>query len=91
MMGEVRAIFTLRNRLGLHARAATRLSQLAGTFDAQVVVEKDGERARATSVLELLMLCGQPGAEVAVVATGNEAPQAVEAVGQLIRDRFGEE
>ena len=91
MSDEVRATFTLSNRLGLHARAATRLSQVASNYDALVIVEKDGERARATSVLELLMLCGQAGSQVAVVATGKQAAEVVEAIGQLIQDRFDEE
>ena len=78
------------NRLGIHARAAAALVKLAERFEADVVLEKDGQRARATSVLELLMLCGQVGSTVTVSATGPDAEEAVDAVDALIKDRFGE-
>jgi phosphocarrier protein len=89
-MGEARARFRIINRLGLHARAATALSKLASHFRAEIALEKDGQRARAGSVIELLLLCGQPGSEVTVVAVGEDAEQALDAVGALINDRFGE-
>lgn len=66
------------------------LSKLASSFHADVVVEKDGQKARSTSVIELLLLCGQPGSEITVVAKGEDAEQAVNAIGSLIQDRFGE-
>lgn len=90
MSDEVRASFIICNRLGLHARAAAKLAQLVANFDAQVHLECGGQRARSTSVLELLVLCGQMGAEVFVVASGVQAREAVRAVGDLIADRFGE-
>jgi phosphotransferase system HPr (HPr) family protein len=89
-MGEARARFRISNRLGLHARAATALSKLASHCRAEIAREKDGQRARAGSVIELLLLCGQPGSEVTVVAVGEDAEQALDAVGALINDRFGE-
>lgn len=90
MSGEARASFTLINRLGLHARAATRLAQEAERFDAHVLIEKDGETARASSVLELLMLCGQVGTRISVIASGPQAQEAVAAIGDLVANRFGE-
>ena len=87
---EIRRTFKITNRLGLHARPASQLVNLASGFRAKLFVEKGGQRARATSILELLLLCGQPGTELTLVATGADAERAVMAVGQLIGDRFGE-
>jgi phosphotransferase system HPr (HPr) family protein len=87
---EIRRTFRIVNRQGLHARAASVLAKLAANFNAEISIEKDGQRARSTSVLELLMLCGQVGSDLTVVARGNDAEQAVHAIGALIGDRFGE-
>ena len=89
-MNEVRRTFKIVNRLGLHARPASALVKLAAGFKAEVFVEKEGQRARSTSVIELLLLCGQPGSEITVVAIGEDAEQAVDAIGSLIGGRFGE-
>ena len=89
-MNEVRRTFKIVNRLGLHARPASALVKLAAGFKAEVFVEKEGQRARSTSVIELLLLCGQPGSEITVVAIGDDAEQAVDAIGSLIGGRFGE-
>ena len=89
-MVAVRQTFRIVNQLGLHARAASVLAKLAGTFQSEITVEKDGQKARASSVIELLLLCGQTGAEVTITARGQDARAAVEAIGVLIADRFGE-
>ena len=90
LVAEVRRTFRIINQLGLHARAASALSKLASAFASEILIEKDGQTARSTSVIELLLLCGQPGSEITVVALGEDAPQAVQAIGALIADRFGE-
>lgn len=79
------------NRLGLHARAATVLVQTMGPFDAAVVLEKDGQRARATSVIELLLLCAHEGTSIVASATGSQAQEALLALSKLVADRFGED
>ena len=89
-MAEVRRAFRIINQLGLHARAASALSKLASSFASEISIEKDGQTARSTSVIELLLLCGQPGSQITVVAVGEDAQQAVQAIGALIGDRFGE-
>jgi phosphocarrier protein HPr len=83
--------FEIVNALGLHARAATKLVQLAGTFRCSVDLEKDGQRANAKSVMGVLLLCGAKGSRLTVHAEGEGAGQAVEAIGHLIAARFGEE
>lgn len=89
-MAEATGSFVICNRLGLHARAATALVRLAERFDARVEVYKDGQGARATSVIELLLLCATAGSTLEVSANGKQAGEAVQAIGELIAARFGE-
>lgn len=88
---EVRGTFRIVNELGLHARAATKLVQLATSFRAEVDVEKDGRRANAKSIMGVLLLCGQRGADLTVIARGDDARAAVDAIGALVDGRFGED
>jgi phosphocarrier protein HPr len=83
--------FEIVNELGLHARAATKLVQLAGRFAADVELENQGQVANAKSVMGVLLLCGAKGAVVSVRARGADAERAVAALGELIAQRFGEE
>jgi len=83
--------FVIVNELGLHARAAARLVELASGFQAEVELEKDGQRANGKSIMGVLLLCGQRGAAVKVRAQGEDAGEAVAAIGRLIADRFGED
>lgn len=85
-----RGSFEIVNELGLHARAATKLVQLASRFRCEVDLEKDGQRCNAKSVMGVLLLCGSKGTSVVVHATGEDARAAVEAIGALIADGFGE-
>ncbi len=88
---RVETEFEIVNELGLHARAAAKLVRVAGGFRSRVEVAKDGQSADAKSIMGVLLLCGEKGARVRVCATGEDAREAVEAIGQLIADRFGEE
>jgi phosphocarrier protein HPr len=83
--------FEIVNELGLHARAATKLVQLASRYASEVELEKDGQRANAKSVMGVLLLCGSKGTRVTVHATGDDAQAAVTAIGELIARRFGED
>lgn len=83
--------FEVVNRLGLHARAATKLVQLASRHRADVELELDGQRANAKSVMGVLLLACGMGARLIVRATGDDAEDAVRAIGALIASRFGEE
>lgn len=87
---EIKATFEIINKLGLHARAATKLVQMASGFDAEVELQKDGHVANGKSVMGVLLLCGHQGSHVTVIARGPDAQQAVDAIGTLINDRFGE-
>jgi len=84
------AQFKIVNDLGLHARAATKLVQLAAKYPCDVTVSHGGQNANAKSVMGVLLLCGSKGTVVEVTATGDRAEECVEAIGKLIADRFGE-
>jgi phosphocarrier protein len=83
--------FEIVNRLGLHARAASRLVQLASKFPCDVMLRQGDQVANGKSVMGVLLLCGSKGTFVEVEASGGGADEAVSAIGSLIRDRFGEE
>jgi phosphocarrier protein HPr len=87
---KARGEFVVRNRLGLHARAAAKLCQVASRFACDVTVAHAGQQANAKSVMGLLLLCGAPGTRLEVTADGEQATDAVDAIGALIDDRFGE-
>jgi phosphocarrier protein HPr len=86
-----RASFTIVNVRGLHARAATKLVQLAGRFPCEIMIAgPDGQEANAKSVMGVLLLCGAIGTVLDVRARGGEAQAALDAIGELIAARFGE-
>jgi phosphocarrier protein len=82
--------FQIVNNLGLHARAATKLVQLASRFACDISIARDGQKANAKSVMGVLLLCGAKGTIVEVEAVGDRAEEAVSALGELIAGRFGE-
>jgi len=90
-MTMARGSFQVRNKLGLHARAATKLVQLAAKFQCEVTVGRAGQTANAKSVMGVLLLCGSKGTVLDIEANGPSAAEAVEKLGQLIHDRFGED
>lgn len=91
MSETVREKFTIINARGLHARAATKLVQTASKFPSEVTVTgPDGESVNAKSVMGVLLLCGSRGTEIIVEARGPQATDAVQAIGRLIADKFGE-
>ncbi len=89
-MTEVTGRFTIVNQLGLHARAATKLVQLASKFPCDVEVAREDQSANGKSVMGVLLLCGSKGSIVEVRARGERAQECVAAIGELIADRFGE-
>jgi len=83
--------FTIVNVRGLHARAAMKLVQLAGKYRCEILLSgPDGQAANGKSVMGVLLLCGSAGTVLEVKARGQHADEAVEAIGRLIADRFGE-
>jgi len=88
--GAAKGRFTIVNTLGLHARAATKLVQLASRFPCDVEVARDDQTANGKSVMGVLLLCGSKGTVVEVRAKGVRAGECVQAIGELIANRFGE-
>ncbi len=78
------------NRLGLHARPATRFAQTAANFQSQIWLAKNGKEVDGKSILEILTIASPSGTELTVKAEGPDAREAVEALCQLINSRFGE-
>jgi phosphocarrier protein len=89
-MNEASARFTIVNQLGLHARAATKLVQLASKFPCEVEVAREDQSANGKSVMGVLLLCGSKGSTLDVRARGDRAEECVAAIGELIANRFGE-
>ena len=89
-IGDARASFTITNKRGLHARASSKFVQVAESFSAQLIVAKDGMRVDGTSIMGLMLLAAGPGSAIEVTARGHDADAALEAIGALILDRFGE-
>jgi phosphocarrier protein len=79
------------NERGLHARASAKFVRLAAGFDAEVQVSKDGSTVDARSIMGLMMLAAGPGCVIEITAEGPEATQAVEALVELVANRFDEE
>ncbi|CAH0538481.1 HPr family phosphocarrier protein [Vibrio marisflavi] len=82
----------IQNRLGLHARAAIKLVELAQSFDSTVTIQnQEGKEATADGVMGLLMLESAQGQNVTITADGNDAETALQAVCDLIEHKFDEE
>jgi phosphocarrier protein len=83
--------FDIQNRLGLHARAAAQLVRLANGFSSEIRVEKDGMEVNGKSIMGVLMLAAPKDARILIRASGEDAEEAVAAIGELIARKFGEE
>ncbi len=87
---EVSLEVQILNRRGLHARASAKFSAVAGSFEAQVRVTKDGITVGGHSIMGLMMLGAGIGSSITIKATGEQAQEAVDTLAGLIADRFGE-
>jgi len=82
---------TIQNKLGLHARAASKLVAVASRFGAEVTLHKDDLTANAKSIMGLMMLAARYNTEITLTtAEGNDAEAALEAIISLINQKFGE-
>lgn len=81
----------IKNKLGLHARAANMIVKVANRYRAKVTVEKDGVEANGKSIMGLLMLAAGKGAKLRIRAEGEDASEAVEEITRLVEEGFGEE
>jgi phosphocarrier protein HPr len=89
--GAVERTFEIRNRLGLHARAAAQLVRIANRHSCTVTVGREGMAVNGKSIMGVLMLAAPRGSRVTIRAEGEEAGAAVAEIGELIDNKFGEE
>src|SRR5882757_9374173 len=81
---------TIRNRLGMHARAAVKFVQTANKFRSEVKVVKDGTEANGKSIMGLLTLVAAMGSTMTIICEGEDAEAAVRALAALVDEGFGE-
>ncbi len=81
---------TIINKLGLHARASTKLTQTASLFASEIWVERNGRKVNAKSIMGVMMLAAAKGSVISLEASGADEAQAVAALQDLINDYFGE-
>jgi phosphocarrier protein len=80
----------ITNKLGLHARASAKLTQLAGQFAAEVWISREGRKVNAKSIMGVMMLAAAKGSLVAIETDGPDEAQAMAALIALINEKFGE-
>jgi len=78
------------NKLGLHARASAKLTQLASAFKSEIWLSRSGRRVNAKSIMGVMMLAAGKGAAVTIEAEGDDADAALDAIRGLIAEKFGE-
>ncbi|HEY7535442.1 MAG TPA: HPr family phosphocarrier protein [Thermodesulfobacteriota bacterium] len=83
-------VFTIKNRLGLHARAAALFVRLSNKFSSDIKLIKDGYEVNGKSILGVLSLAAIQGSEVMIVTAGEDAKEALSEIEKLIEDGFGE-
>lgn len=83
--------FVIKNKLGLHARAASLFVQLTTKYDCDIFVTKNGQEVNGKSIMGILILAAAQGSAITVKATGADAGGALSALGDLIENRFGED
>jgi len=83
--------FNIKNVLGLHARAAAQLVHLANRYASDVKLVKEGMQVNGKSIMGVLMLAASKGAKIRVLVNGADANEALDAIGELIDRKFGEE
>ena len=90
-MSEASRTVEIVNKRGLHARASAKFVKLAATFDAEVRVSREGQTVDARSIMGLMMLAAATGCTIDIVAEGEEADAAIEALAALVAGRFDED
>ena len=89
MVAEAKLL--IRNKAGMHARASTRFVQTANKFQSEVTVEKDGEAVNGKSIMGVLLLVAAQGSEITIHCDGSDAKLCLQALTELVEDKFGED
>lgn len=88
-MSEFREL-TIKNKLGLHARAAALLVQSVNRFSSDIFIEKNGHRVNGKSIMGVMMLAAGKGSQIKVEASGSDALEALDCIDSLVSSLFGE-
>ncbi|MBX3606719.1 MAG: HPr family phosphocarrier protein [Piscinibacter sp.] len=86
----IKTTVTISNKLGLHARASAKLTKLAGGFQSDIYLSRNGRRVNAKSIMGVMMLAAGLGSEIEVETAGLDEQPAMDALLALINDKFGE-
>ena len=78
------------NKLGLHARASSKFTRLAGQFKSDIWISRNNRRVNAKSIMGVMMLAAGKGSKVVIETTGDDEQEALDAILKLIADKFGE-
>lgn len=81
---------TIKNKLGLHARAAAMLVKATNSFQSEVFIEKDGQRVNGKSIMGVMMLAAAKGSKIKVDVSGPDAADLLIQIERLVDDLFGE-
>jgi phosphocarrier protein HPr len=81
---------TIINKLGLHARAASKLVNCASQFESEVLIDKQGNKINAKSIMGVMMLAASKGTEIRLEVDGKDESRCIEAISTLIANRFDE-
>lgn len=91
-MNKVTQMFTVENELGLHARPSASIIKKASEFQSHIeIVTEDGEVVDGKSILGIMLLGAEKGTELKITAEGNDAEEAIYALGSLFKNKFGED
>jgi len=90
MSTSIKTELLVENKMGIRARPAAMFVKSASRYEAEIFVEKDGERVNGKSIMGLMMLAAGPGSRLVLEAIGVDASQAVEELTQLLANRFDE-
>lgn len=89
--GELVRVFTIANELGMHARPASLFVKTATRYKCDIIVEKDGTKVSGKSIIGLLTIEGSPGSKLKIIASGEDAEEALKALEMLFVNRFNED
>lgn len=78
------------NKLGLHARASAKLTQVAGSFSSEIWLSRNGRRVNAKSIMGVMMLAAAKGSKILIETSGKDEAEAMQALQQLVASHFGE-
>ena len=87
----IKTAITIKNRTGLHARAAAKLVETTTSFDSSVEISNGEKTVDGKSILSVMLLAASPGSELKLLVDGNDESDALRAITQLIEENFGED